>query len=95
MSGNRNEKIRDISLLDVTPLSLGMASGTQRAMGVFIPRNSRIPITVKRTSTTTSNGQCSGRVAIYEGESSTAVNNNFLGEFILDHIPPPPVRWCP
>ncbi|BFG22676.1 hypothetical protein CerSpe_089500 [Prunus speciosa] len=59
-------------------------------MGVFIPRNSRIPIIVNRISTTTSDNQCSGRVAIYEGESATAADNYFLGELILDDFPPCP-----
>lgn len=90
MSGKGSEKLQDYILLDVTPFSLGMANGVERSMGVFIPRNSRIPVSMNRVSTTICDDQSSGRVAIYEGESTKAEDNYFLGKLILDDIAPSP-----
>ncbi|KAI5341748.1 hypothetical protein L3X38_009623 [Prunus dulcis] len=80
LSGNRNEngKLPDFVLCDVTPLSLGIVNGKEGSMGVFILRNSGTPITVNRTSTTTFDNQCSGRVVIYEA------NNNMDSDEIYD-----------
>ena len=59
-------------------------------MNVVIPRNSRIPVRKTTSVTTSYDYQESVNFSIYEGESSIAKNNNFLGEFTLHGIPPAP-----
>ncbi|KAK9913495.1 hypothetical protein M0R45_037309 [Rubus argutus] len=91
LSGNGNGKLQDFTLLDITPLSLGMES-TERDSGklymnVLIPRNSRIPVMKRQTVTTFYDNQVSVGFPIYEGESRIAKSNNFLGSFCLDGIP--------
>ncbi|KAM1053854.1 hypothetical protein ACFX2I_001270 [Malus domestica] len=84
-------KIQNFALLDVTPLSLGVAIGIDNRMSVIIPRNTRIPVRIKKDSyTTIYDFQTEGTVAIFEGESTAVVDNNLLGKFILDGIPPAP-----
>ncbi|KAM1162258.1 hypothetical protein ACFX2B_001246 [Malus domestica] len=84
-------KIQNFALLDVTPLSLGVAIGIDKHMSVIIPRNTRIPVRIKQDSyTTIYDFQTEGTVAIFEGESTAVVDNNLLGKFILDGIPPAP-----
>ncbi|CAN6710292.1 unnamed protein product [Malus baccata var. baccata] len=84
-------KIQNFALLDVTPLSLGVAVGIDNRMSVIIPRNTRIPVRIKEDSyTTIDDFQTQGIVAIFEGESTAVVDNNLLGKFILDGIPPAP-----
>ncbi|PRQ21871.1 putative Heat shock protein 70 family [Rosa chinensis] len=99
-NGNR---LQDFTLLDVTPLSLGIqvceydhdddhyfAECTHDRMSVLIPRNTRIPIKMNRNFTTVYDHQRSVLFPVYEGESKKTSNNNFLGEFELCHIPPAP-----
>ncbi|KAM1053860.1 hypothetical protein ACFX2I_001275 [Malus domestica] len=94
LSGNGTEKLQDFTLLDVTPLSLGIESqergSSKLFMNIVIPRNSRIPVMKKKFVTTVSDNQVSVDFPVYEGESSIAKNNNFLAEFTLDGIPPAP-----
>ncbi|KAI5318987.1 hypothetical protein L3X38_038695 [Prunus dulcis] len=59
-------------------------------MNVVIPRNSRIPVRKTTSVTTSYDYQEPVNFSIYEGESSIAKNNNFLGEFTLHGIPPAP-----
>ncbi|PRQ43360.1 putative Heat shock protein 70 family [Rosa chinensis] len=88
LSGNGNGKLQDVDLLDVTPLSLGVrVRDDENFMCVVIPRNTRIPITKKRTLTTRFDNQSGIYLAIFEGESETTSDNNFLGQFTLDGIP--------
>nr|XP_011469783.1 PREDICTED: heat shock cognate 70 kDa protein-like [Fragaria vesca subsp. vesca] len=98
IGGNFNGKLLDFSLLDVTPLSLGVESHNSRIdphnfkkyMNVVVPRNSPIPIKKKKRITTLYDNQHSVAFPVYEGESKIAKQNNFLGHFSLDDIPPVP-----
>ncbi|XP_061995570.1 heat shock cognate 70 kDa protein-like [Rosa rugosa] len=93
LSGHGNGKLKDFTLLDVTPLSLGVdtiADHCNTFMTVVIPRNSQIPIKENTSMTTSCHNQTHVRFSIYEGESETPINNNFLGEFVLEGIPPAP-----
>ncbi|KAL6290943.1 hypothetical protein ACE6H2_008453 [Prunus campanulata] len=93
--GNPTGKLQDFTLLDVTPVSPGVATarsstGERDFMTVVIPRNTRIPVMKKVVLATSEDNQSSVRFGVYEGESTTVKNNNFLGVFYLDDIPPAP-----
>ncbi|KAL6273443.1 hypothetical protein ACE6H2_024135 [Prunus campanulata] len=94
LSGNVTGKLQDFTLLDVIPLSLGFEceerDSSKLFMNVVIPRNSKIPVRKTKNVTTKRDNQKSVDFSIYEGESSIAKNNNFLGKFTLDGIPPAP-----
>jgi heat shock protein 1/8 len=90
MAGMGNEKVQQIVLLDVTPLSLGVES-LGGLMSVVIPRNTAIPTKMEQNSFTTScDNQTSVRFSIYEGERARVVDNNLLGKFVLSPIPAAP-----
>ncbi|KAM1053848.1 hypothetical protein ACFX2I_001263 [Malus domestica] len=93
LSGNGNEKLQDFILLDVMPLSLGVETEEdycETFMWVVIPRNSRIPIKRNTTLQTRYDNQVTIKFPIYEGENPNTKNNNFLGQFNLEGIPPAP-----
>ncbi|KAI5346393.1 hypothetical protein L3X38_014272 [Prunus dulcis] len=83
-------KLQGYTLLDVTPLSLQVETGNEPIMSVVIPRNTRIPVKKKKGFTTPFDNQTSVRLPIYESESTTTKNNNILGSFYLNDIPPAP-----
>lgn len=85
LAGNR----RDLLLLDVTPLSLGIET-LGGLMDVLIPRNSRIPTRATRQYTTSVDGQVSLKVAVYQGERDEVIHNRKLAEFDLRGIPAMP-----
>jgi molecular chaperone DnaK len=79
--------VKDILLLDVTPLSLGI----ETRGGVFsrlIKRNTTIPTQVSRTVSTSTDNQKSVEIKVLQGERELAKDNRLLGSFILDGIPP-------
>ncbi|KAL6273436.1 hypothetical protein ACE6H2_024128 [Prunus campanulata] len=95
LTGNVTGKLQDFSLLDVIPMSLGVqvmivSTGDKNAMEFVIRRNTRVPVVKETTLVTVYDNQRSIRFAIYEGESTSTVDNNYLGEFSLDNIPPAP-----
>ena len=85
LAGNR----RDLLLLDVTPLSLGIETGGG-LMDVLIPRNSKVPTRVGRQYTTQVDGQASLRISVYQGERELVADNRKLAEFHLGGIPAMP-----
>ncbi|XP_026422578.1 heat shock 70 kDa protein 18-like isoform X2 [Papaver somniferum] len=82
-------RVQDLVLVDVTPLSLGVQT-LGGAMNVLIPRNTTIPTSRKNVYTTNVDNQSSVKIQVYEGERARTLDNNLLGEFVLDGIPPAP-----
>jgi molecular chaperone DnaK len=80
---------KDIVLVDVTPLSLGL----ETLGGVFtkvIERNTAIPVSKSQVFTTAANNQPQVEIKVLQGERSMAADNVKLGDFVLDGIPPAP-----
>ena len=85
LAGNR----RDVLLLDVTPLTLGIET-LGGLLDPIIPRNSKIPTKAGRQYTTSVDGQVNLKIAVYQGERDLVSQNRKLGEFILTGIPAMP-----
>ena len=85
LAGNR----RDVLLLDVTPLTLGIET-LGGLMDPIIPRNSKIPTKAGRQYTTSVDGQVNLKVAVYQGERDLVSQNRKLGEFTLTGLPAMP-----
>ncbi|MDR3265568.1 MAG: molecular chaperone DnaK [Synergistaceae bacterium] len=80
---------RDIVLVDVTPLSLGL----ETLGGVFtkiIERNTAIPVSKSQVFTTAGNNQTQVEILVLQGERAMANDNVKLGQFVLDGLPPAP-----
>jgi molecular chaperone HscA len=77
---------KDILLLDITPLSLGIET-MGGLMDVLIPRNSKIPTKAGRQYTTQKDGQSGIRISVYQGERDLVRDNRMLAEFNLSGIP--------
>ncbi|MBV8063082.1 MAG: molecular chaperone DnaK, partial [Nevskia sp.] len=82
-------EVKDIVLLDVTPLSLGIET-LGGVMTVLIPRNTTIPTSKSEIFSTAADGQTSVDVHVLQGERPMATANKTLGHFRLDGIPPAP-----
>jgi heat shock 70kDa protein 1/2/6/8 len=81
------EKLQNITLIDVTPLSLGIAVGKEDRMSVIIAKNSAIPIKKKKIYTTLYDNQKEVTIPVYQGENHLVKDNHFLGQFQLKNIP--------
>ena len=81
--------VRDVLLLDVTPLTLGIMTAGDVSTAM-IPRNTTIPSKKTQTFSTYSDNQPSVEIVVLQGERSMARDNKTLGTFKLDGIPPAP-----
>ena len=81
--------VKDITLLDVTPLSLGLET-LGGVMTKLIDRNTTIPVEKKQIFSTAADNQPGVEIHILQGEREMASDNKTLGRFILDGIPPAP-----
>ena len=82
-------EVKDILLLDVTPLTLGLET-LGGIMDKLIERNTAIPTRQNRTYTTAADGQTQVEIHILQGEREMARDNKTLGRFLLAGIPPAP-----
>ncbi|XP_037556542.1 heat shock protein 68 [Dermacentor silvarum] len=89
LSGDNSESIRDVLLVDVAPLSLGIETAGG-VMTRIVERNTRIPCKTSQTFTTYSDNQPAVTIQVFEGERAMTKDNHLLGTFNLNGIPPAP-----
>jgi heat shock protein 1/8 len=89
LSGDTSDEIKDLLLLDVCPLSVGIETAGQM-MTAMIPRNTTIPTKKSQIFSTYADNQPAVSIRVFEGERTFTKDNHLLGTFELGNLPPAP-----